>query len=86
MILDSAPDPGVDLRRYEILLQLMDLMVHYGSLPELFQKLTERLRSVADFKFIDFAFHDPQRNVMRLQLWSESGQTFEEVEFLWKNL
>ena len=59
-----------DLRRYEALLEMADLMVHHGSLPELFEELGGRLRGVTAFDFANFSLHDPKKNQMRLHIWA----------------
>jgi hypothetical protein len=66
---DSHFDSDADLRRYEALLEMADLMVHHRSLPELFVEMAERLRKVAAAEFANFSLHDPINNVMRLYIW-----------------
>ena len=65
----NQPRSIEDFRRYQSVLDLLDLMAHQGSLPELFHELAERLRDVVSFDFINFALHDEKLNVMRLHLW-----------------
>jgi hypothetical protein len=60
------------VRRYQALLDMADLLVHHGSVPELFHALAQRLRSVVSFDFINFALHDAARDMMRLDLWEGS--------------
>ena len=67
---DSFADFDADLRRYEALLEMADLLVHHGSLPELFEELGGRLREVATFDFASFCLHDPKQNQMRLHIWA----------------
>jgi len=43
---DSHLETEADLRRYEALLDMADLMVHHHSLPELFLAMAERLCQV----------------------------------------
>ena len=62
-------DSEADLRRYEALLEMADLMVHHRSLPELFVDLAERLHKVTSFEFATFSLYDPSKNVMKLHLW-----------------
>jgi formate hydrogenlyase transcriptional activator len=66
---DSHFDSDADLRRYEALLEMADLMVLHRSLPELFVEMAERLRRVAAAEFANFSLHDPTKNVMRLYIW-----------------
>src|SRR5689334_16704147 len=71
---DRLPDSDPDLSRYEALLEMADLMVHHGSLPELFQELGGRLSEVTAFDFANFSLHDPQKNVMRLHIWAGASR------------
>jgi len=72
----SAPeghfDSRSDLRRYETLLQMADLLTHHGSLPQLFHELANRLQSALNFDFANFSIHDDGHNTMQGHLW-ESG-------------
>jgi len=72
MIPGTQVDSNGDLRRYETLLQMADLMVHHRSLPELFHELAERLQEVAAFEFASFSLHDPAKNMMVLHLFEDS--------------
>ncbi len=65
----SYPDPPAELRRYEALLAMADLMVRHGSLADLFQELALRLQRVADFQFLNFALHNPRQKTMSTQWW-----------------
>jgi formate hydrogenlyase transcriptional activator len=42
--------------RYEVLLEMADLMVRHRSLPELFQEIATRLHRVANFQFLNFPY------------------------------
>jgi formate hydrogenlyase transcriptional activator len=70
MSLNRFSEFDADLRRYEALLEMADLMVHHGSLPELFEELGGRLREVAAFDFANFSLHDPKKNIMRMHIWA----------------
>ena len=59
---ESDVDSMVDLRRYEALLGMADLMVHYGTLADLFRELAVRLHSVATFEVATFSLHEPSRD------------------------
>jgi len=62
------------LRRYEALLSMADVIVHHGSLPELFTGLTKYLHSAAILKLAIFCLHDPAKSVMHLHICEgESG-------------
>ena len=61
-----------DLRRYEALLAMADLMVHHGDLPELLLAMAERLRQVVVADAAHFSLYDPINNAMRLYLWQGS--------------
>ncbi len=83
--MSSGPmmEPGSprELRRYEAVLEMADLMVHHRSLPELFHELAQRLPKVLDFQLLNFSLYDPRRNVMDLHLWEgevSSGAVREE--------
>ncbi|MGC2196335.1 MAG: sigma 54-interacting transcriptional regulator [Terriglobales bacterium] len=65
----SYPDPPAELRRYEALLEMADLVVRHSSLPDLFHELALRLQGVADFEFLNFSVHNPQQKVMSMQWW-----------------
>ena len=65
---DRFSDFDADIRRYEALLEMADLLVHHGSLPELFEELGGRLRGVTPFDFANFSLHDPKKNQMRLHI------------------
>jgi hypothetical protein len=60
--------------RYEVLLEMADLMVRHRSLPELFQEIATRLHRVANFQFLNFSLYDAQDDSMRLYWW-EGHQT-----------
>ena len=64
-------EPGSprELRRYEALLEMADLMVHHRSLPELFHELAQRLQKVVDFQLLNFSLYNPERNAMDMHLW-----------------
>jgi formate hydrogenlyase transcriptional activator len=67
----SLMEPGSprELRRYEALLDMADLMVHHRSLPELFHDLAKRLQKVVDFQFLNFSLYDAQRHGMDMHFW-----------------
>ncbi len=58
-----------DVRRYEALLHMADLVVHHRSLPELLPELAQRLHKVASFEIASFSLYDPDKNVMRMHFW-----------------
>jgi formate hydrogenlyase transcriptional activator len=70
-----APDgthPEVDLRRYEALLQMADLVVRHCELEELFRELAQRLRDLTSAEFVAFSLHEPTSNLM--QVYSDAGK------------
>jgi len=69
MVPDSHFEPDDDLRRYEALLQMADLVVHRSGLPELLPDLAEGLHKVASFEVANFSLYDSARKVMRMHLW-----------------
>jgi hypothetical protein len=52
-------DSDAELRRYEALLEMADLVVHHQTLPELFVAMAERMRQVAAADAADFSLYDP---------------------------
>jgi hypothetical protein len=66
-------DSHGELRRYETLLHLADVVVHHRGLDELFRELAEHLREFAAFELATFSLHDSSKNVMRVHLWEEPG-------------
>jgi hypothetical protein len=60
-----------ELRRYEALLDMADLMVRHRNrtLAELFHEMAARLRQVADFQFLNFSLHHPLHRLMQLHWW-----------------
>ena len=62
-------DAYSELRRYEALLDMADILVRHGTLRELIYETAERLRQMSGFQFLNFSVYDPDRNVMRLHLW-----------------
>ena len=44
--LAKAVGPGLDLRRYETLLEITDLLVRDQNLPNLFVSMAERLQEI----------------------------------------
>jgi len=68
--------PQDERHRYEVLLEMADLVVRHLSLPELFRDIATRLRQVADFQFLNFSLHDARDNSMHA-LWWEGPYTEE---------
>ncbi len=66
-----------ELRRYEALLQMADLVVRPSSLSDLFSDFTERLRQYICFHLINFVMHEPAENVMQLYFWRGKDVKFE---------
>jgi formate hydrogenlyase transcriptional activator len=65
----------VELRRYEALLQMADLVVRHGGLEELFQELVERLGPLTSCKLLTLSLHDPAKNLMRVQVFDGTHAT-----------
>ena len=65
---NSHFESDADLRRYEALLEMADLVVHHHTLPELFVAMAERLRRVAETEAASFSLYEPGKNSMR-HLW-----------------
>jgi formate hydrogenlyase transcriptional activator len=77
---DSHFDVEGDARRYGALLDVADLMVHHGSLPELFRELANRLHRVTEFEVASFCLHDPRKNVMQLHIWEGGDHSVRPAE------
>lgn len=67
------PGSSGELRRYEALLEMADLMVRHRTLPELFHDLALGLKKVADFHYLNFSIHNPQLKAMQLHWWEGGG-------------
>jgi len=68
-----------DLRRYEVLLQLTDLVVRHYDAGELLSRTAECLREVFRLEIAGFSLHDPTKNILRFQVW-EGGRVDEPTE------
>jgi len=68
--MQSAPavhsEGPTELRRYEALLEMADLMVRHHTLPELYHEVAVGLRKVADFQFLNLSLYHPEHNAMKL--------------------
>ena len=62
---NQPPSPSGELRRYEALLEMADLIVRHSGLDELLPAIALRLRAVADFQFLNFSLHDASTGLMR---------------------
>jgi formate hydrogenlyase transcriptional activator len=69
MVRESHFEFGDDLRRYEALLQMADLVVRHRGLPELLPELAQRLHHVASFEVANFSLYDSEKKVMRMHFW-----------------
>jgi len=69
MVRESHFESSDDLRRYETLLQMADIMVRHSTLPELFHELAGRLHEVVAFDVASFSLYVPEEHVMRLHVW-----------------
>src|SRR4029077_10804385 len=57
---------STELRRYEALLEMADLMVRHHTLPEVYHEGAVGLRKVADFQFLNLSLYHPEHNAMKL--------------------
>jgi formate hydrogenlyase transcriptional activator len=65
---------------HRMLLNAADLAAR-RNLPELMQELSRRLHVIFDFRFTNYALHDPDKNVMRVHVLDESLRiTGHEIE------
>ena len=58
-----------ELRRYEGLLQMADLVVRHSRLGDLFSDFSARLRQFVCFHALTLSLHDPAQNVIRSYFW-----------------
>ena len=71
-------ETGLDVGRYEALLQMADLVVHHRGVPELLPELAKRLHKVASFEIASFSLYDPEKKVMRMHFW-EGSEPFSDL-------
>ncbi len=57
-----------DVERYQALLEVSDVLILHRDLPGLFRDLAMRLPRVVPCDFLVFVMHDPEHNVLRLNL------------------
>lgn len=69
----------IDLKRYEALLQMADLVVRHCEVEELFSELARRLRQLISCQFVAFCLHDPVHNLMRMHLAENHGCIVREL-------
>jgi formate hydrogenlyase transcriptional activator len=70
--LDSATQPRFDelSRRYKVLLHATDVAARHGF-PDLLQELSQLLRELFDFNFLNYAIRDDQANLMQVHMVDE---------------
>ena len=77
---DIHPEGSGDLRRYDALLEMADLVVRHRTLPELFHEMVLGLKKVADFHYLNFSLHNPQHQTMELHWWDgEQGAVVSDL-------
>ncbi len=79
MVPGSHFESDAELRRYEALLQMADLVVCHSDLPQLFRDVSDRLRQVIRFDQIVFTLHNPVNNSMQLVYCESSNTSMERV-------
>ena len=62
-----------DVERYQALLEVSDVLILHRDLPGLFHDLAVRLPRVVPCDFLVFVMHDPEKNLMRLNLLAASN-------------
>ena len=70
LVSGSHFESDAELRRYEALLQMADLVVCQSGLQKLFLDISERLHQVIGFDLIVYSLHNPANNKMQV-LYSE---------------
>jgi formate hydrogenlyase transcriptional activator len=69
MAQQGVVDPSqLRLEQYRALLQVSESIAVNRHLPDLIRDLSARLQEVVQFDYIGLLLHDPQRNVLRLQI------------------
>src|SRR5436305_10367452 len=70
--LDSATQPRFDelSRRYKVLLHATDVAARHGF-PDLLQELSQLLRELFDFNFLNYAIRDDQADLMQVHMVDE---------------
>ncbi|HVA01409.1 MAG TPA: sigma 54-interacting transcriptional regulator [Terriglobia bacterium] len=64
---------GFQVDRYQTLLEIADLIAQHRDLAGLFHDLARHLRRVINFDFLNYVLHDPENNVMRLNIIESLG-------------
>src|SRR5262245_53957021 len=59
--------------KYQTLLEVTESIVSHRDLSQLFHHLAKPLHNVLPFDYLSVRLHDPQRNVMHIQLVEKSG-------------
>ena len=84
--MQTVPDRHFDfegeLRRYEVLLQMADLLVCHNDLHGLLTDLAERLHGLISFEIVSLALHEPTQNQMRLFIFEGRDMLPATEEFL----
>lgn len=71
-----AVDPiQLRLDQYRALLQVSESIAVNRGLPDLIRDLSVRLKDAVEFDYINLILHDPQRNVLRVQILETPLQT-----------
>ena len=65
MSANRLPEPEGSSQRYEALLNLADVLVHHGTLPELSVGLASGLHQIIHFQLLGFCLHDAAGDLMR---------------------
>ena len=70
--LDSATQPRFDelSRRYKVLLHATDVAARHGF-PDLLQELSQLLRELFDFNFLNYSIRDDQADLMQVHMVDE---------------
>ena len=75
--MQSAPEGHFgsesELRHYEALLRMADLVVRHHDLGELFRDLVVRLQQLTGSDLVVLSLHDPAKNVVRVHVLDEKG-------------
>ncbi len=79
MVPGSHFEADAELRRYETLLQMADLVVRHSALRQLFYDVSERLKQVLQFDLIVFTLHNPANNQMQFGYSEPADAAMDQV-------
>ena len=79
LVSGSHFESDAELSRYEILLQMADIVVRHSDLQQLFRDVAERLSQLVCFDLIAFTLHNPANNKMQLRYCQALDSDLEQI-------